>query len=104
MRFLKLLTPTGNGEPYPDGEANMNRFGTEANYWQVKLSRTHENGNEIFMNGPIVSSILPNTAMKQSIAFFLLPAANRETCKPKRMNETGEDIDCKSGIQFFCRE
>ena len=72
----------------------MNRFGTEANYWQAKLSRTPENGNEIFMNGPIVSSIFPNTAMKQSIPFSLLLAANRETCEPKRMNETGEDIYC----------
>ncbi len=71
----------------------MNRFGTEATWW-VKLSRIHENGNEIFMNGPILPSILPNTVMKQSILFFS-PGGNRGTCEPKRMNETGEDIYCK---------
>ena len=43
------------------------------------------------MNGPIVFSILPNTAMKQSILFFFL-AANRGTCEQKRMNETGEEV------------
>ena len=47
------------------------------------------------MNGPIVSSIFPNTVMKQSILFFLILAANRGTCEPKRMNGTGEDIYCK---------
>ena len=75
----------------------MNRFGTETN-WLVKLSRIHENGNEISMNGRILPSILPNTAMKQSILLLLILAANRGTCEPKRMNETGEDIYGKSGF------
>ena len=57
----------------------MNRFGTEANWW-VKLSRIHENGNEIFMNGRIVSSILPNTVMKQPIPFFFLLGTQGNLC------------------------
>ena len=60
----------------------MNRFGTEATWW-VKLSRRHENGNEIFMNGPIVSLILPNTVMKQSILFFFSWLQTGEPVSPR---------------------